>query len=175
MDDETASHHFRMNLHKLAEKAKCLKDISRAEVKRFDNLWNDGQNKIIGPDSKIKYTRELSYKLDDAAYFMGSFGEHHSYQIRESCCMIVVEALEDGLEEDSALILKNALKQLENVSNTIDDLTKINPGTEDDPRPTFISMLLPEEVTSRLKAFLKGYMDCFAWSYKEIPGLDLTW
>jgi Reverse transcriptase (RNA-dependent DNA polymerase) len=27
-------------------------------------------------------------------------------------------------------------------------------------------------VADRLKMFLKSYMDCFAWSYKEMPGLD---
>jgi Reverse transcriptase (RNA-dependent DNA polymerase) len=51
-------------------------------------------------------------------------------------------------------------------------LTEINLGTEEDPLPTFISASLPEEVADKLKTFLKEYMDCFAWSYKEIPGLD---
>jgi hypothetical protein len=31
---------------------------------------------------------------------------------------------------------------------------------------------LPEEVADKLKTFLKEYMDCFAWSYKEMLGLD---
>jgi hypothetical protein len=83
--------------------------------------------------------------------------------------MTTVEALEDKSEEDSAPILKNALKQLEKAPNTVDELTEVNLGTEEDPRPTFISASLPEEVADRLKTFLKGYMDCFAWSYKEMP------
>jgi Reverse transcriptase (RNA-dependent DNA polymerase) len=45
-------------------------------------------------------------------------------------------------------------------------------GTEEDPRLTFISASLPEEVADKLKTFLKGYIDYFAWSYKEMPGLD---
>jgi Reverse transcriptase (RNA-dependent DNA polymerase) len=86
--------------------------------------------------------------------------------------MTTVEVLEDKSEEDSTPILKNALKQLENEPNTVDELTKINLGTEEDPRPIFISASLPEEVADKLKTFLKGYMDYFAWSYKEMSGLD---
>jgi Reverse transcriptase (RNA-dependent DNA polymerase) len=86
--------------------------------------------------------------------------------------MTVVEVLDDKSEEDNTPILKNALKQLEKEPNTVDELTEINLGTEEDPRPTFISASLPEEVADRLKMFLKSYMDCFDWSYKEMPGLD---
>jgi Reverse transcriptase (RNA-dependent DNA polymerase) len=64
------------------------------------------------------------------------------------------------------------LKQLEKEPNTVDELIEINLGTEEDPRPTFISASLPEEAADKLKTFLKGYIDCFAWSYKEMPELD---
>jgi hypothetical protein len=47
--------------------------------------------------------------------------------------MTTIKISEDGSEEDSTLILKNVLKQLEKMPNTIDDLTKINLGTEEDP------------------------------------------
>jgi hypothetical protein len=117
IDDGAASHPFGKKLHMLAEKVKCLRDITRAESKHFDDLWNDGQNKIMGPDGKMKYTRGLGYKLDDASSFEGSFGEHHSYQIRENYCMTAIEALKDRSEEDSFLVFKNALKQLENAPN----------------------------------------------------------
>jgi hypothetical protein len=144
--------------------------MSKAEAKRFDDLWSGGQNKVLGLDGKIKYTRGLGYNCDDATCFEESLNESH--QIRESCCMVAVEALEDESEEDSVPILKETLKQLEKAPNTVDELAEINLGTEEDPRPTFISASLLEEVADRLKTFLKSYMDCFAWSYKEMPGLD---
>jgi hypothetical protein len=53
MSDNAVSHPFGKDLYKLAEKVKCLRDISRAEVKRFDDLWNSGQNKVMGLDGKI--------------------------------------------------------------------------------------------------------------------------
>jgi hypothetical protein len=76
--------------------------------------------------------------------------------------MTTAETLENESEEDSALVLKNALKQLEKAPNTVDELTEVNLGTEEDPRPTFISASLPDEVADRLKTFFKGYMDYFA-------------
>jgi hypothetical protein len=169
---DATSHPFGKELYKLAKRAKCLRDISKTEAKRFDELWSGGQNKILGLDGKVKYTRGLSYNCDDTTCSEESLNEYHSHQIRESCCVVAVEALEDEPEEGSAPILKNVLRQLEKTPNIVDELAEINLGTEEDPRPTFISALLPEEVADKLKTFLKSYMDCFAWSYKEMPGLD---
>jgi hypothetical protein len=104
----------------------------------------------------------------------GTPNKYCSHQMRENCCMVAVEVLDDKSEEDDTPVLKNALKQLEKEPNTVDELTEINLGTEEDSRPTFISASLPEKVADKLKTFLKGYMDCFAWSYKEMPGLDPT-
>ena len=46
---------------------------------------------------------------------------------------------------------------------TIDELMEINLGSEDDPKPTFLSA----------QSILEVYIDCFAWSYKEMLGLDM--
>jgi hypothetical protein len=35
-------HPFRKELYELAERAKCLRDMSKVEAKCFDDLWNDG-------------------------------------------------------------------------------------------------------------------------------------
>nr|XP_051211175.1 uncharacterized protein LOC127328628 [Lolium perenne] len=55
---------------------------------------------------------------------------------------------------------------------TVDELVEINLGTEDDPRPTFVSATLTEEEREGYRCFLMEYRDCFAWNYKEMPGLD---
>jgi hypothetical protein len=55
---------------------------------------------------------------------------------------------------------------------TIDELVEVNLGTEDDPRPTFVSATLTEEEREGYRSFLMEYRDCFAWNYKEMPGLD---
>ena len=55
---------------------------------------------------------------------------------------------------------------------TTDELVEINLGSEDDPRPTFVSATLTLEEREYYRNFLREYMDCFAWSYKEMSGPD---
>jgi Reverse transcriptase (RNA-dependent DNA polymerase) len=61
---------------------------------------------------------------------------------------------------------------MEKTPNTIDDLVEINLGSKENLRPTFISASLTPEESERLKRLLLEYVDCFAWSYEEMPGLD---
>ncbi|KAG9442226.1 hypothetical protein H6P81_018080 [Aristolochia fimbriata] len=57
---------------------------------------------------------------------------------------------------------------------TIDQLKKVNLGTEDDPRPTFLSTSLSVTEEKDYMSLLNEYKDVFAWSYTEMPGLDPT-
>lgn len=72
-------------------------------------------------------------------------------------------------------ILNAALAPLELedvIEHTTDELVEINLGSDDDPRPTFVSATLTPEEREDYRQFLMQYHDCFAWSYKEMPGLD---
>ena len=40
------------------------------------------------------------------------------------------------------------------------------------PKPVFISSQLTTQEKEQLVALLKRYVDVFAWTYKEMPGLD---
>jgi len=55
---------------------------------------------------------------------------------------------------------------------TTDELEEINIGTDDDPRPIFISKRLSKESKKEYHKFLSANKDIFAWSYEEMPGLD---
>ena len=57
---------------------------------------------------------------------------------------------------------------------TVDELEEINIGTDDDPRPIFISKYLSKESKEEYHKFLSTNRDVFAWSYEEMPGLDPT-
>ena len=75
--------------------------------------------------------------------------------------------------EDYTLITKDAPKELEEGGqNTIDELIEANLGTKENPRLTFTSASLPPRVQEKLKTLLLEYVDCFAWNYHEMPGLD---
>ncbi|GAA0173822.1 hypothetical protein LIER_27357 [Lithospermum erythrorhizon] len=67
---------------------------------------------------------------------------------------------------DAPLVLE------EDVKITVDKLKEINLGIGDEPRPTYISALLMPEEEAGYVALLKEFKDVFAWTYKEMPGLD---
>jgi hypothetical protein len=53
-----------------------------------------------------------------------------------------------------------------------DELEEVDIGPGDKPRPTFISKKLNPELRESMILLLKEYVDCFAWDYTEMPGLD---
>nr|GMD14333.1 uncharacterized protein LOC109150426 [Ipomoea batatas] len=60
----------------------------------------------------------------------------------------------------------------EGVRAAIDELKEVDLGTPENPRPIFISTLLSNEDEKIYVELLKEYIDVFAWTYKEMPGLD---
>ena len=81
-----------------------------------------------------------------------------------------ITAIDGDLVEEDA---EDAPPQLEEgVQATIDELKEINLGTEEDPRPIFISAHLSLDKEETYVQLLQEYRDVFAWTYKEMPGLD---
>ncbi|XXG59348.1 hypothetical protein AAC387_Pa04g1450 [Persea americana] len=54
---------------------------------------------------------------------------------------------------------------------TEDFVQKIDLGTPDNPRPVFISKNIKDDELPEYVSFLREFVDCFAWSYAEMPGL----
>ena len=54
-----------------------------------------------------------------------------------------------------------------------EELEVINVGTEQDKRELKIGTLITTEERCSLTALLQEYMDVFAWSYADMPGLDI--
>ncbi|KAA0059652.1 gag protease polyprotein [Cucumis melo var. makuwa] len=75
----------------------------------------------------------------------------------------------DTFEEDA----EAALLSLEDGGQSmIDELKEVNLGTKEEPRLTFISTQISNGDENEYVNLLKAYKDVFAWSYKEMPGLD---
>ena len=53
-----------------------------------------------------------------------------------------------------------------------DELEEVEIGPGDRPRPTYISKRLKHETKSQFTDLLKEFVDCFAWEYHEMLGLD---
>jgi len=55
---------------------------------------------------------------------------------------------------------------------TVDDMKELNLGTNEEPRPIYVSSSLTLEEEKQCLEVLSEYKDVFAWNYKEMPGLD---
>nr|CAN77310.1 hypothetical protein VITISV_017493 [Vitis vinifera] len=60
----------------------------------------------------------------------------------------------------------------ERVSPTTGDVETVDFGIEDQPRELKIGSSLSTNERDRLIHLLRSYLDVFAWSYKDMPGLD---
>ena len=98
----------------------------------------------------------------------------HTEQIEEVSSSFHITIEEDTLSDTKATNeeVDEAPPALEDrVQATVDELKEINLGTIEEPRPTFISLLLTPEEKGYLKLLVE-YKDVFAWTYKEMPGLN---
>ncbi|KAL0455252.1 UNVERIFIED_CONTAM: Polyprotein P3 [Sesamum latifolium] len=82
-----------------------------------------------------------------------------------------VTLIEDGeIEEEDA---EDAPVELEEgVKATVDELREVNLGNTENPRPIYTSASLTQEDDGAYITLLHEFKDVFAWSYKEMPGLD---
>ncbi|MFG1569933.1 hypothetical protein ACDT16_13690 [Staphylococcus aureus] len=55
---------------------------------------------------------------------------------------------------------------------TVDQVVQINLGDESSPKPIFISESLTGDDRESLIQLVQDYIDIFAWSYEDMPGLD---
>ncbi|KAL0322046.1 UNVERIFIED_CONTAM: hypothetical protein Scaly_2501000 [Sesamum calycinum] len=82
-----------------------------------------------------------------------------------------ITLIEDGEVEEEDV--EDAPAELEEgIKATIDELKEVNLGDIENPRPIYISASLTQEKEGTYIALLHKFKDVFAWSYKEMPGLD---
>ncbi|KAA0055891.1 uncharacterized protein E6C27_scaffold438G00090 [Cucumis melo var. makuwa] len=129
---------------------------SRMKRKMSVSVNTEGSLKVKRHD--VVFTRpednELEDEVDVAGYCHVIIEETSDHDIFEEDVEAAPLSLEDGGQ------------------STIDELKEVNLGTKEEPRPTFISTQLSENDENEYVNLLKAYKDVFAWSYKEMPGLD---
>jgi hypothetical protein len=80
---------------------------------------------------------------------------------------------EEEDDENDIEEFKKLVKQSEHVWKPArEELELINVSTEHDKKELKIRMLITIELKSELVALLREYVDIFAWSYADMPGLD---
>ncbi|KAI5444592.1 hypothetical protein KIW84_013015 [Lathyrus oleraceus] len=84
----------------------------------------------------------------------------------------VFEAEEDDDEEIPDEITRLLEHEEKIIQPHLENLETVNLGSEDCVREVKIGALLEESVKKGLIELLREYIDVFAWSYEDMPGLD---
>jgi len=84
----------------------------------------------------------------------------------------VYEAEEEENEEIPDEISRLLEKERKNIQPYGEALEVIKLGTEEDKKEIKIRASLEASVKKRVIELLREYVDVFAWSYRDIPGLD---
>ncbi|KAI5418068.1 hypothetical protein KIW84_042637 [Lathyrus oleraceus] len=84
----------------------------------------------------------------------------------------VFEAEEDDVEEIPDEITRLLEHEEKIIQPHLENMETINLGSEDCVREVKIGALLEESVKKGLIELLREYVDVFAWSYEDMPGLD---
>ncbi|KAA0034814.1 ty3-gypsy retrotransposon protein [Cucumis melo var. makuwa] len=129
---------------------------SRMKRKMFVSVNTEGSLKVKRHD--VVFTRLEDNEPEDEVDMAG-------------CCHVTIEKTSDHdiFEEDAEAA---PLSLEDGGQSTIDELKEVNLGTKEEPRPTFISTQLSDNDENEYVNLIKAYKDVFAWSYKEMPGLD---
>ncbi|XP_070015021.1 uncharacterized protein [Nicotiana sylvestris] len=128
----------------------------------------------------VVYTkeREEDEKSVGSSYHVTAQGEHGVLSLMEddeklddvSPCYHISfndgDPQEDEDANDAPIVLEEGVKAM------IDSLKEVNLGTDEEPRPTYLSVLLEVDEESTYIELLKEFRDVFSWSYKEMSGLD---
>ncbi|KAI5425081.1 hypothetical protein KIW84_031036 [Lathyrus oleraceus] len=86
----------------------------------------------------------------------------------------VFKAEEDDVEEIPDEITRLLEHEEKIIQPHLENLETVNLGSEDCIREVKIGALLEEYVKKGLIELLREYVDVFAWSYEDMPGLDIV-
>ncbi|KAL0403639.1 UNVERIFIED_CONTAM: Transposon Tf2-11 polyprotein [Sesamum radiatum] len=122
---------------------------------------------IVSAGGPIKVKQHIIGKPHDSSE---TLNEEEIEIIVGSNHVSIDEGSDPEVSEDE---IQNAPPELEDgVQATVDELKELNLGTPEEPRPIFVSALLSPEEEEQYFKTLGEYRDVFAWTYKEMPGLD---
>ncbi|KAI5424531.1 hypothetical protein KIW84_030637 [Lathyrus oleraceus] len=98
--------------------------------------------------------------------------EHNDPTLSPNFEFPVFEAEEDDVEEIPDEITRLLEHEEKVIQPHLENLETVNLGSEGYVREVKIGALLEESVKKGLIELLREYVDVFAWSYEDMPGLD---
>ncbi|RVW25048.1 Transposon Tf2-2 polyprotein [Vitis vinifera] len=131
-------------------------DILSGFVTRFDCVSDDSVKDL----SIYEYS---SVSCDDVSLFAPYSITSQIFDINDEIAQ--PDSGKDSFDHDSDPID-------ERVSPAIGDVEIVDFGIDDQPRELKIGLPLSTDERNRLIHLLRSYLDVFAWSYEDMPGLD---
>src|ERR1044072_1060525 len=83
-------------------------------------------------------------------------------------CEVAEEEVEEEIPDEISQVLKHEERFLQ---RTKEPLEAVNMGSEEDKKEVMSGASLDSSVKGKLINLLKEYVDVFAWSYQDMPGL----
>ncbi|KAM1849373.1 hypothetical protein ACFX14_013415 [Malus domestica] len=131
-----------------------MKHQAILEVNTVGSLKVKRRTIIHTGQSSCQQAREVNTEEETQDVFHITIQEVEKDEILEEYVIVAPSQLEDGGQA------------------TVDDLKELNLGTSEEPKPIFVSALLSADEIEKYYQLLLEYKDVFAWTYKEMPGLD---
>ncbi|KAH0734065.1 hypothetical protein KY285_009772 [Solanum tuberosum] len=116
----------------------------------------------------VSCKEELKAKTHIVAYTKEREEDEEKLENIVWCCHISIND-NDPLEEGDA---RDVPPELEEGEDHNTSLKGSYLGTDEDPRPTYLSIFLEVDEEIDYVNLLKEYRDVFSWSYKEMSGLN---
>ncbi|KAM1024583.1 hypothetical protein ACFX2C_037845 [Malus domestica] len=91
-------------------------------------------------------------------------------EVQDVFHITIQEGKEDEIPKEDVTTAPPQLK--DGGQAIVDDLKELNLGTKNEQKPIFVSALLSADEIKEYYQLLSEYKDVFAWTYKEMPGLD---
>ncbi|CAL8174006.1 unnamed protein product [Prunus armeniaca] len=145
-------------------------------------------NHLAKPTQRISVFSRIKESTSRPSVFKRIYGHKTQRRIQPAPHRLTLErlgALSKSFEEKSQRELESGVRIDSTEDNeirslipsyggqaTVDELKELNLGTNEDPRPIFVSALLNPSEQESYHQLLLEYKDVFAWTHKEMPGLD---
>ncbi|KAM1168094.1 hypothetical protein FF1_030014 [Malus domestica] len=131
-------------------------------MKRQVILEDDANEPLIVRRRTIIHTGQSSYQQAQE--------DDTKEEVQDVFHITIQEGKEDEIPEEDVTVAPPHLE--DEGQATVDDLKELNLGTKEEQKPIFVSALLRADEIEEYYQLLSEYKDVFAWTYKEMPGLD---
>ncbi|KAM2543368.1 hypothetical protein TB2_022689 [Malus domestica] len=140
--------------------------INRETMSKEEKLDRLAEKGDIRSSIPLRMKRQAILEVDTN----GPLKDDTEEEVQDVFHITIQESKEDEIPKEDVIAAPTQLK--DGGQATVDDLKKLNLGTKKEQKPIFVSALLSADEIEEYYQLLSEYKDVFAWTYKEMPGLE---